>query len=70
MRINVPNLRYALAHPFRAARYVVHRDRISFDAIAKYLPEDPVIVEAGAHDGTTTVEMAWVQLAHLACLAV
>lgn len=58
MRINVPNLRYALAHPFRAARYIVHRDRISFDAIAKYLPEDPVIVEAGAHDGSTTVEMA------------
>ena len=58
MRINVPNLRYALAHPFRAARYVVHRDRISFDAIAKYLPEDPVIVEAGGHDSSTTVEMA------------
>ena len=58
MRINVPNLRYALAHPLRAARYVVHRDRISYNAIAKYLPADPVIVEAGAHDGSTTVEMA------------
>jgi FkbM family methyltransferase len=58
MRINVPNLLYALAHPLRAARYVVHRDRISYNAIAKFLPADPVIVEAGAHDGTTTVEMA------------
>ncbi|MDA0677580.1 MAG: hypothetical protein O2788_06190, partial [Chloroflexi bacterium] len=58
MRINVRNLLYALAHPLRAGRYVVHRDRIPYNAIAKYVPADPVIVEAGAHDGTTTVEMA------------
>jgi FkbM family methyltransferase len=58
MRINLPNLLYALAHPLRAARYVVHRDRIPYNAIAKYVPADAVIVEAGAHDGSTTVEMA------------
>lgn len=58
MRINVPNLVYALAHPLRAARYVVYRDRIPYNAIARYLPANPVIVEAGAHDGSTTVEMA------------
>jgi hypothetical protein len=58
MRITFPNLLYALAHPLRAARYVVHRDRISYNAIATFLPTDPVIVESGAHDGNTTVEMA------------
>lgn len=58
MRINVPNLLYPLAHPLRAANYVVHRDRIPYNAIAKYLPADPVIVEAGAHEGSTTLEMA------------
>lgn len=58
MRITVPNLLYALAHPLRAARYVVHRDRISYNVITKFLSADPVIVEAGTYDGTTTVEMA------------
>jgi FkbM family methyltransferase len=58
MRINLPNLVYSLAHPLRAARYVVYRDRIPYNAIATYLPANPVIVEAGAHDGSTTVEMA------------
>lgn len=58
MRINLPNIAYALRHPVRAARYVLHRDKIAYDVVARYLPADPVIVEAGAHDGTSTVEMA------------
>jgi FkbM family methyltransferase len=58
MRINSPNLAYAIAHPVRAIRYLLHRDKIPYHRIARYLPENPVIVEAGAHDGTTTVEMA------------
>ena len=58
MRINSPNLAYAIAHPVRAIRYLLHRDKIPYHRIARYLPENPVIVEAGAHDGATTVEMA------------
>jgi FkbM family methyltransferase len=58
MRISIPNLIYAMAHPVRAIRYLIHRDRIPYPRIAGYLPPNPVIVEAGAHDGTTTVEMA------------
>jgi len=58
MRINLPNIAYALRHPVRAARYVLHRDKIAYDVVARYLPADPVIVEAGAHDGTSTVGRA------------
>lgn len=58
MRINLPNLLYAAAHPLRAVRYLRSRDRIPYARIARFLPEAPVIVEAGAHDATNTVEMA------------
>lgn len=58
MRISLPNILYAAAHPLRALRYLRHRDHISYEQIAGFLPEDPVILEAGAHDGTNTVEMA------------
>jgi FkbM family methyltransferase len=58
MRVNPPNIFYAIAHPIRALRYLRYRDLISYDCIARYIPSDPVIVEAGAHDGTNTVEMA------------
>jgi FkbM family methyltransferase len=58
MRINLPNALYAMQHPLRAVRYVWRRDRIAYAAIARFLPADPVIVEAGAHDGTNTIEMA------------
>jgi len=47
---------YAAAHPLRALRYSVHRDGIPYAVCAKYLPSDPVIVEAGAFDGTNTRE--------------
>ena len=58
MRINLPNALYALAHPLRALRYLQRRDHIPYEQIARLLKDDPVIVEAGAHDGTNTVEMA------------
>lgn len=58
MRINLPHLLYAIRHPLRTARYIRHRDFISYDVIARFLPAEPVILEAGAHDGTNTVEMA------------
>jgi len=58
MRITVPNIAYAVGHPIRALRYVLHRDTIPYETIARYLPSEPVIVEAGAYDGTNTGEMA------------
>jgi hypothetical protein len=58
MRITPANIRHAIAHPFRAIRYLCHRDVIAYSTIARYLPPNPVIVEAGAHDGTNTIEMA------------
>ena len=58
MRITPANIRHAIVHPFRAIRYLCHRDVIAYSTIARYLPPNPVIVEAGAHDGTNTVEMA------------
>ena len=58
MRVNLPNLYYALAHPIRTLRYLRHRDTIAYSDIGRFIPADPVIVEAGAHDGTNTVEMA------------
>lgn len=58
MRVNLPNLLYAFAHPLRTLRYVRHRDTIAYADIGRFLPSGPVILEAGAHDGTNTVEMA------------
>lgn len=58
MRVNLPNLLYAFAHPLRTMRYVRHRDAIAYADIRRFIPSNPVIVEAGAHDGTNTVEMA------------
>lgn len=58
MRINSSNILYAACHPVRTFRYLRNRDRIAYSDIAKFLPRDPVIIEAGAHDGTNTAEMA------------
>jgi FkbM family methyltransferase len=58
MRVNLPNILYAVAHPARAVRYVRYRDVIPYADISRHIPSDPVIVEAGAHDGTSTAEMA------------
>jgi tRNA G46 methylase TrmB len=58
MRISVPNVLHAVRHPWRATRYLLYRDRIPYRRIGRYLPKDPVIVEAGAHNGANTAEMA------------
>jgi len=58
MRINLPHILYAIRHPLRTVRYIRSRDKIPYEVIARHLPVDPVILEAGAHDGTNTVEMA------------
>lgn len=58
MRITKNNIFYALRHPWRTIRYVQNGDNISYEMIRKYLPESPVILEAGAHNGFNSVEMA------------
>jgi FkbM family methyltransferase len=58
MKINAANLLYAMGHPLRVLRYLKHRDRIPYEDIAKYLPVNPVILEAGTANGVNTVEMA------------
>jgi 2-O-methyltransferase len=58
MRITIPNSLYTISHPFRALRYLKYRDIIAYETIARYLPEQPVIVEAGAFNGKNTLEMA------------
>jgi FkbM family methyltransferase len=61
MRITKNNILYALSHPWRTLRYVQNGDNIPYETIRKYLPESPVILEAGAHNGFNSVEMvsAW-----------
>jgi FkbM family methyltransferase len=56
MRVSGRDLAYAAAHPLRALRYLRHRDRISCSECAGHLPAAPVIVEAGAFDGSNTRE--------------
>jgi FkbM family methyltransferase len=58
MRISKKNAAYAAAHPFAALKYLWSRDRIPERRIAQYIPANPVILEAGAHDGTDTLRMA------------
>ena len=55
-RINLPDVVYGLRHPLKSLRYLRHRDTISYEICARYLPANPVIVEAGAYDGSTTQE--------------
>ena len=58
MRINTENLIWAIAHPIKTLRYMRWRDVIPCDALARHLPENPVILEAGAANGENTLEMA------------
>lgn len=58
MRITIPNLFYSIRNPLRALRYLRWRDVISYQTIAEYIPEKPTIVEAGAFNGSNTLEMA------------
>jgi FkbM family methyltransferase len=53
-RVNFADLKYAALHPMRAWQYLRHHDRISYETCARYLPPAPIIVEAGAYDGSNT----------------
>jgi FkbM family methyltransferase len=53
-RFNRSDLFYGLRHPLQAWRYLRYRDTIPYDICALYLPTSPVIVEAGAYDGSNT----------------
>ncbi len=56
IRINFADLGYAARHPLRAIRYLLHRDNIPYEVCLRHLPAAPVIVEAGAFDGSNTME--------------
>jgi FkbM family methyltransferase len=58
MNINSKNIRYAVMHPLQTLRYLKYRDSIAYSKIAKYIPNNPVILEAGAANGVNSVEMA------------
>lgn len=53
-RVTLSDVSYGLRHPLQALRYLRHRDTISYEICARYLPANPVIVEAGAYDGTNS----------------
>jgi FkbM family methyltransferase len=53
-RINKSDIFYGLRHPMQAWRYLQYRDIIPYETCARYLPANPVIVEAGAYDGSNT----------------
>lgn len=55
-RVSLSDVVYGLGHPLRALRYLRHRDTISYEICARFLPANPVIVEAGAYDGSNTQE--------------
>jgi FkbM family methyltransferase len=56
LRANLSDVFYGVQHPLRAARYLWHRDTITYAECATYLPPNPVIIEAGAFDGTNSRE--------------
>jgi len=58
MRLSLHNFAYALVHPWEALQYLRRRDKIPETCITQYLPSNPIILEAGAHDGTDTLRMA------------
>jgi len=53
-RATLSDISYGLRHPLQAWRYLRHRDTIPYETCARYLPANPVIVEAGAYDGSNT----------------
>jgi FkbM family methyltransferase len=53
-RVNLSDISYGLRHPLQAWRYLRQRDTIPYEICAHYLPTNPVIVEAGAYDGSNT----------------
>jgi FkbM family methyltransferase len=55
-RATLSDISYGLRHPLQAWRYLRYRDSIPYEICAHYLPTNPVIVEAGAYDGSNTRE--------------
>jgi FkbM family methyltransferase len=55
-RVKFADLKYAALHPMRAWQYLRRHDRISYETCARYLPPAPIIVEAGAYDGSNTLD--------------
>lgn len=53
-RVTLSDIGYGLRHPLQAWRYLRHRDTIPYEICARYLPASPVIVEAGAYDGSNS----------------
>jgi len=53
-RVTLSDICYGLRHPQQAWRYLRHRDSIPYETCTHYLPTNPVIVEAGAYDGSNT----------------
>ena len=58
MQITSKHLLWAAAHPWKTLRYLKYHDRIPYEVIARFVPADPVIIEAGTADGKNTTEMA------------
>jgi FkbM family methyltransferase len=58
MRLTPQNFVWAATHPAHTLRYLRWRDVISYQEIARHLPADPVILEAGAANGQNSREMA------------
>lgn len=58
MRLSLANFTYALMHPWVALQYLRKKDVIPETSIARYLPSNPIILEAGAHNGVDTARMA------------
>ena len=55
-RLTAADAMYALWHPLLALGYLQHRDTIDSNLCRRHLPANPVIVEAGAFDGTNSRE--------------
>jgi FkbM family methyltransferase len=58
MRLSLINFAYALVHPWQTLQYLRRRDTIPEACVAQYLPSNPIILEAGAHNGADTLQMA------------
>lgn len=58
MKITSKHLLWAAAHPWKTIRYLKYHDRIPYEVIARFVPADPIILEAGTADGKNTTEMA------------
>ncbi|MCC5841384.1 MAG: FkbM family methyltransferase [Opitutales bacterium] len=58
MRFSRKNIKFALRHPVRTLKYLRNGAHIPLQQIERFLPPDPVVLEAGAHNGNNTAEIA------------